>query len=362
MIRTAIDLQIINERGTTVAGMDYARFGHQFGNIDPVFLYHTLDSRGGEVALKRLSAQFPVEKYESTAGRNDIVRREKLDIYYNILFRENFERVPGAYNAVHAVFDFENSVGDVFAYVSEWLTDHSTGGAFPHVPHIVTMPSISDSMKLELGIPEEAVVIGRYGAFESFDLEFPKGVIAEILNIRPDIYFIFANTRPFIDHPRVIHLPIIDAAELKASFINTCDAMLHAGSMGESFGLAIAEFLAMGCPVICWAGGWFKNHLRLQTDPKLRYKTARDLFEILKSIDRTPSSRAPFPVTLQFSPEAVSRKWHEVFADSANTKLPSPRITRWMQFRRRLLRRRYMIEDAAYNSLSNFQLKSYARK
>jgi len=358
VIRTAIDLQIFNERGTTVAGVDYARYGHRFGHIEPVLLYHTLDLRGGDDALKRLSSEFQIEKYTSTAERNEIIRHERLDVYYNLLFRRNFERVPGVHNAVHAVFDFESPDGDVFAYVSEWLSEHVTGGQMPYVPHIVTMPTVEDNLRRDLGIPEEGVVIGRYGGFDSFDITFTFPVINQVLSERKDVWFLFANTERFSDHPRIIHLPVIERPEDKSAFINTCDAMLHARALGESFGLAIAEFLALGCPVICWTGGNDKNHLRLQTDRSLRYTTASDLYRILKGFGRTPTPRAPFPVTAQFAPDAVSRKWREVFVDKAGAQSPPPRITRLMQLRRRLLRRRYMVEDVAYNTLSRLQLKS----
>ena len=38
--------------------------------------------------------------------------------------------------------------------------------------------------------------------------------------------------------------------ELKVSFINTCDCMIHARTDGETFGLAIAEFSTLNKPII----------------------------------------------------------------------------------------------------------------
>ena len=44
----------------------------------------------------------------------------------------------------------------------------------------------------------------------------------------------------------------------KVKFINTCDAMIHARAMGETFGLAVAEFSKKNKPVI-FVSGHFAN-------------------------------------------------------------------------------------------------------
>ena len=52
--------------------------------------------------------------------------------------------------------------------------------------------------------------------------------------------YLFMNTCPFTDrHERIIHLPKNVSLTYKTAFINPCNAMLHAGGKGETFGLAI---------------------------------------------------------------------------------------------------------------------------
>ena len=63
-------------------------------------------------------------------------------------------------------------------------------------------------------------------------------------------YFLFMNTPEFYIHPRVIYLSPETNLQKKADFILACDAMLHARSLGESFGLSVAEFLFHGKPAV----------------------------------------------------------------------------------------------------------------
>lgn len=39
--------------------------------------------------------------------------------------------IPGCKNVVHAVFQYFDPHGDVYAYISEWLSNYTTQGKFP---------------------------------------------------------------------------------------------------------------------------------------------------------------------------------------------------------------------------------------
>jgi hypothetical protein len=102
-----------------------------------------------------------------------------------------------------------------------------------------------------LGIPASAVVFGRYGGKETFDIPHAVSAVLAVASARPDIYFLFMNTAPLhgaggevCTLPNVIHLAPSVEDEYKSIFIRSCDAMLHARAAGETFGLAIAEFSA----------------------------------------------------------------------------------------------------------------------
>jgi hypothetical protein len=204
----------------------------------------------------------------------------------------------------------------VFAYVSQWLSDLTSGGVRPFVPHIIDLPEAGSDLRKTLGIPAEACVIGRHGGWDQFNLPFLKGVVEKILQERPEVWFVFLNTKPFIAHQRVVYLPATSDLQEKSDYINACDAMLHARKLGESFGLAMGEFLYFNKPVICWYGGIDRNHLRLQPDPSLVYYSAHDLLRILRKVQPRPKDADQagwMEFRRQYSPETVMRKFSEVF-------------------------------------------------
>ena len=50
--------------------------------------------------------------------------------------------------------------------------------------------------------PKDALVIGRNGGSDTFDIPFVKQAIQTVLNERKDIWFIFQLTDKFIEHER----------------------------------------------------------------------------------------------------------------------------------------------------------------
>ena len=79
----------------------------------------------------------------------------------------------------------------------------------PVVPHIVRRRKIpGKDLRRSLGIPNEATVFGRYGGRDTFDIGYVKTQIKKIVNSTEDVYFLFANTNKFVDHPRVLYVDI----------------------------------------------------------------------------------------------------------------------------------------------------------
>ena len=158
-----------------------------------------------------------------------------------------------ARNIVHAVFDATQPHGDVYARLSGCI---KTGEL--HVPVVpIIVPKMGDieglDMRVELGIPLNATVFGRYGGYDSFDLPFVHATVDRVSRDRSDIFFLFMNTQKFCctdNRSNVIFLPSESNIDKKAKFIRTCDAMLHARRIGETFGMAIGEFSYMNKPVL----------------------------------------------------------------------------------------------------------------
>jgi hypothetical protein len=276
-------------------------------------LYRTLEGGDASGSLERFSKSFETINYTSQSDMISILKSAKIDMYYKQSFRtEDMAKLP-VFSVGHAVFDYNRPFGNVWAYISRWLAYHASGGRCGYVPYIVEMPEADGNLREGLGIPEDATVIGRYGGMGQFDIPFVHRAVMDVLEKRKDIYFLFANTQVFGTHERIIYVPVIHSPEEKARFIATCDYMLHARYGGESFGLAMAEFLLLGCPVMCWAGGSDRNHLAMQPNKELIYRTYGDLHRLLMSVRRDNKPSGARQAIEEFSPENVWRKWESVF-------------------------------------------------
>ena len=92
------------------------------------------------------------------------------------------------------------------------------------------------------------------------------------------------NTEQFCDLPNVIFLPKKIDIEEKRRFINTCDALLHARSSGETFGLSCAEFAICEKPVItCSTFVDDDAHLQILGEKAIRYSNKEELKTILQT-------------------------------------------------------------------------------
>jgi hypothetical protein len=142
---------------------------------------------------------------------------------------------------VHAVFDASQRHGDRYVAVSQWLGRRDGS---PFVPHIVQVADDPKDMRKELGIPRDAIVLGRFGGHNTFGVRDGPGkrwvwdVIEDTVKRFKNIYFLFANTEMKVQHERVIGLPRIYDTEIsvevqKRRFINSCNVMLHAGKLLE---------------------------------------------------------------------------------------------------------------------------------
>jgi hypothetical protein len=143
----------------------------------------------------------------------------------------------------------------------------------------------SENMRLELNIPDFAIVFGRYGGKETFDIIFVHDVIKKILNERNNIYFLFMNTNKFYNHPKIIYLNGTTDMYIKKKFINTCNALLHARSCGETFGLTCGEFAVALKPVITYNGSKERNHINILNNKAILYNNFDELFDILNTFD-----------------------------------------------------------------------------
>jgi hypothetical protein len=227
----------------------------------------------------------------------------------------------------HAFYDVSQPHGHRFAAMSEWLAQtaawhipvfRSRALTIPKlrkppvVPLMVTLPDVEDDLRHELGIPEEAVVVGRHGGYGNFTIEFVREAVRTILGERADIWFVFLQVEPFCQHERVVYLPRVEGRAEIRRFVNTCDYMLHATSYGEGFGLAVAEFAFVGAPVMTWLESPEKGHLELLSgDLLLGYRNYDDVLRYLRTLRRR--SRTPSDVAVRYGVDRVMARFDQVF-------------------------------------------------
>lgn len=304
----------LTERGTAVALFDYARFSQSLLGHSSVVIYDATNPLNNPNVIAKFAARFETVPSQSLDEANRKLSELGCDAVYVIKAgRRNELQFSAVPNLVHAVFPtpLSHVHGSSYAFVSEWLSRYCSLNRVPWVPHIVEIGTNNDDLRQEMGIPEEALVFGGYGGSDSFNIDFVKSkVIPQILDLRSDIWFVFMNFDPFIDHPRVKFLPGTVDLERKTAFINSCDACLHARGRGETFGLAVGEFSLRDKPVFSYGKSRERAHLEVLGHAGLVYDNASDLIGLMTDFERgAPSAKANYERL--FSPEPVMSMFAE---------------------------------------------------
>jgi hypothetical protein len=301
------------ERGTTVALYDYAHHSERILGHTSVILYRRGDRRNHPAVERRFHERFRCVAYDAVEDIEDLVQREHVDAVYWITFgTRDAPRVSSCPNLVHSVFAHDPH-GERYAFVSEWMSRRFDRG-IPYVPHMIDLPPCHENLRASLGIPEDAVVLGRYGARDTFDLPFVHRAVERVARAKRDVYFLFANTDRFAaEHPRIIHLDVLSDPPAKATFINTCDAMLHARERGETFGLAVGEFSSLNKPVLTYGRSPERSHLDILGDRAIQFADAGELRGLLHDVRAVIGRHRDWNRYGAFTPDRVMATFRDVF-------------------------------------------------
>ncbi len=308
-------------RGTEIALYDYAHHNQQLLGNESVIFYRK-NSSVVQSVLEKFAQQFKLCPYDGQAELNRLIEQEKIDLTYFIKSGERDDAIcESSPSLIHAVFPTkpEEFHGDKYAFVSQWLSKEYSNNKIPFVPHMIELPEIGSNLRSNLGIPETATVLGWYGGSDSFNLEFVKETVLSAIEGRNDLYFLFMNMDPFAQHERLIFLPGNSDLHYKVQFINTCDGMLHARGIGESFGLACGEFSIKGKPVITYALSPQRSHIEILGDKAILYKGKKDLAEIFSNFNRQIQHEKNWDAYSEnFSPKVIMRQFNDVFIKGKN--------------------------------------------
>lgn len=283
-------------RGAEVAVLDYALAARSVLGMESFLVVRHTEKTEANPVYGRWKKMLPCLLYSSRTDLQRVLADHQIGTLYQIKpGRDDGWVVPGVRNCIHAMFPSTEFHGDVYLYVSRWLSRAMTGRDDRFVPHLVEQVPASGNLRMELGIPETARVFGRHGGADTFDIPFVQRLVRAHARAHPRDHFIFLNTREFLpsdDRPANVHfLPGTADPDRKAAFLASCDAMLHARRSGETFGLAVGEFAVRGKPVISYGGSRERAHLEMLGAAARVYASERDLKQILERF--VPRLRKP---------------------------------------------------------------------
>lgn len=321
MKRIVFQSNQLSVRGTEIALYDYALYNRDILGNESIVV-HDANSAGNNAAvIEKFKREFPVYAYQDFAEVDRLIERERADLFYAIKAGARDGVVSKVVpSMIHAVFPTYAAGfhGSAYAYVSDWLSAVCSNRKVPVVPHIVTLPDVQEDLRNDLSIPATAMVFGCHGGADSFDLDFARKCVADAVERRSDVYFLFLNISPFIQHERVIFLPGSADMPYKVKFINSCDAMLHARKRGETFGLACAEFSLRNRPVLTYARSGERNHIDVMGSKAFQYTGRRQLMELLLCLTPAELRKQEWDCYSKlFSPEKVMRRFQDAFIDTA---------------------------------------------
>ena len=304
-------------RGTSVAVYNYADYNEKILGGKSIIMAKPDDNMNK--AKDKFTSRFETHfGWWNASGLDDFMNQNKIDYFYSIRAGNSgdgpvTQNIP---SLIHAVFCVNNPHGDKYAYVSDWLARHQGYDVEKYsVPHIVEkLPRSTHNLREQLGISENQIVFGCYGGSTEFNISFVHQAIKDVAKQRKDITFLFMNINAFSEpNDNIIHLPGTWDLQQKSSFINACDAMLHARSGGETFGLACGEFALENKPIITYKLSTEANHIEVLNNRGIYYSNYDEILNILNSLESYKQFDDYFTPYLRFSPEIIMDKFQKVF-------------------------------------------------
>ena len=293
MLKIGFYLKEVNLRGISNSVYLFA-INNQKILKNKSFIFYNKNSSDNEIeAMEKFKKKFKFFGVKNNDELNKFVKKLKIDYCY--FQREGFKDylLPNTKNIIHAIFP-ENSKyhGYKYAFVSKWLSKNCSNNKYSYVPLPIRLPKSNQDLRNKLKIPKNAKVFGYHGGATSFDLKFVKDAIKKIVNENKNIYFLFMNINQFIFHKKVIFIKGSFDELKKVKFINSCDAMLHARSLGESFGISCAEFAIKSKIIFTYGFCKHRAHFEVCKDYITPYFSFKDLMYKLQNFKKEKKIRS----------------------------------------------------------------------
>ena len=287
MLKIGFYLNEINFRGVCNSVYLFAKNNEKILKNKSIIFYWGGSSDNQAEVVKIFKKKFKLIKVKNFNELERISKNLKLDYCY--FQRTGFKDylLKNTRNIIHAVFPEKSKYhGYRYAFVSGWLSKVCSNNQYPYLPLPVKLLKNNQNLRNKLKIPKNAKVFGYHGGPTSFDLKFVKDVIKKIIEENNNIYFLFMNVEKFFSHKKVIFIKGSFNQSIKVKFINSCDAMLHARSLGESFGISCAEFAIKNKPIFTYGFCKHRAHFEIYKENIISYYSFNDLVKKILNFDR----------------------------------------------------------------------------
>lgn len=314
------------ERGTEVATYDYAKYNEEVLNNKSFIICFSKEGQKKynfppqSVSYDKFNERFQIIEIDNINDMKNIIEKYNLSFFYTLthggsdIYQFDNKNIWSNCKTInHCVFETNCPASNFYISISEILNKKYNTN-IPVIPHIVDLPICDENLRNELQIPHDSIVFGRYGGIDEFNITIAHEAIKDYLQENQNCYFLFMNTNKFYEHPRIIYLNKNLDLYYKVKFINTCDAMIHARKIGETFGLSIAEFSIKNKPIItCHCGDL--EHIRILGDKAIVYNSIEQLTDIFKNIKTIINSRDDWNAYKLFSPDYVMNLFKTLIFD-----------------------------------------------
>jgi len=317
------------ERGTEVAIYDYAKYNEELLHNKSYIICFTQKKQSQmnigtteRLSYDKFKNRFEIIEINDMIEMSSIINDKNLNFFYtqthgggNDIYQfENKDIWSNCKTIKHCVFDTSYPESDFYISISHFLNEKNKTNLHV-IPYIVDLPDTNENLRKELNIPNDAIVLGRYGGVDQFNISITIEAIIEFLNLETNTYFLFMNTFQFYRHPRIIYLDRNVDLLYKVKFINTCDAMIHSRFMGETFGLSIAEFSIKNKPIITCPCGDLE-HLKILGDKAILYTSKEQLINIFTNIKLIINSRNYWNAYHYYTPQNIMNLFKEIIFDN----------------------------------------------
>ena len=304
-------------RGTEIAMYDYADYNESMLNNKSIIITRDYNIIKGQYdvsldAYNKFKNRFTIEYYQTQQDIDIIIEKHKITHLY-IIKAGTWDGLISTKckNLIHCVFNTSQRHGEIYSTISSDV-NRIFNTNYPVVPHMIRIFETNENLRLELSIPNDSIVFGRYGGLDTFDLDFVHNAIKDIIEKKDNLYFIFMNTNEFYKHPRIIYLSGTTNMEIKRKFINTSDALLHARKDGESFGLTCGEFALALKPVITFDGSIERNHINILDNKAILYSNYESIYKILNEFSKDKYNMEGNGY-LEYNPENIMKIFNSIY-------------------------------------------------